>query len=119
MLRLLPPDACGTTTVISSDALLDALPILRSQIRTFTATDACGNTATDSRTITWTEDLTAPVITITQTPLPAGCNPSAAAINAALGTATASDACGTPTVISSDAAVTSTGCLWYNNCNFK
>ena len=28
-----------------------------SQTRTFTATDACGNTATASTTVTWTSDL--------------------------------------------------------------
>ena len=39
-----------------------------------------------------------------------GCNPSAADINAALGTATATDACGTATVFQSDGAVQVNGC---------
>ena len=64
------------------------------QIRTFTAIDACGNSATASRTVTWTSDLTPPVITPTGTTNTLACNPTAAEINAALGTATATDVCG-------------------------
>ena len=69
----------------------------RSQTRTFTAIDACGNTATITRTVTWTDDLTPPVFTGNYTDVTLGCNPTAD-INAALGSATATDACGTPTV---------------------
>jgi hypothetical protein len=66
--------------------------------------------ATASRTITWTSDLTPPVITTGGTTTTLGCNPTVADIDAALGTASASDACGTPTVTSLDGAVTSNGC---------
>ena len=38
-----------------------------SKTRTFTATDACGNTSTTSRTVTWISDLTPPVFTATGT----------------------------------------------------
>jgi hypothetical protein len=55
--------------------------------------DGCGNSATSSRTITWTSDLIPPVITATGTATSLGCNPSASDITAALGTATATDAC--------------------------
>src|SRR6185369_12763710 len=75
------------------------------------ATDACSNAALAvSRTIGWTLDTIAPVITATGTTLTLGCNPSAAAIDAALGTATASDACGPVTPTASTGTVTATGC---------
>jgi hypothetical protein len=63
-------DLCGTPTLVPSDGAVISTGCARSQTRTFTATDACGNIATDTRTVSWTSDLTAPVITITQTPLP-------------------------------------------------
>ena len=56
-------------------------------------------------------DNTAPVITTGGTTTTLGCNPSAGDINGALGTATATDACGTPTLSSpSDGTVRSNGC---------
>ena len=60
--------------------------------------------------ITWTVDNAAPVITTGGTTTTLGCNPSAGDINGALGTANASDACGTPTLAQSDGAVSSNGC---------
>ncbi len=103
-------DACGVPTVSSTDGSVTSNGCSRSQTRTFTARDACGNTATASRTVTWTADNTAPVITTGGTGTTLGCNPSAGDINGALGTATATDACGVPTVSSSDGSVTSNGC---------
>src|SRR5678810_1286217 len=82
----------------------------RSQTRTFSASDGCGNSATASTIVTWTSDLTPPVLTTGGTATTLGCNPSAADINAALGTASASDACGIPTVNSSDGSISSNGC---------
>src|SRR5262245_66572302 len=69
--------------------------------------------STTSRTATWTVDITAPVITATGTPANGalGCNPTPGAIEAALGTATAADACGTPTLAVTTGGVTSDGCL--------
>jgi hypothetical protein len=81
---------------------------LRSQTRTFTATDACTNSATTTRMVTWTVDTEVPVITATGTTLTLGCNPSAADINAALGTATATDNCSVGTPTATDGAVTGT-----------
>jgi hypothetical protein len=81
----------------------------RTQTRTWTARDFCGNTSTASRTVTWIADLTPPVLTTGGTGTSLGCNPSAGDINGALGTATATDACGIPTVSSSDGSVTSDG----------
>src|SRR5207247_2315110 len=71
----------------------------------------CGNVATPvSRMVNWTEDTTPPVITATGTTLSLGCNPTAAAIDAALGTATATDNCGSVTPTASDSAVSNNGC---------
>src|ERR687884_1381121 len=81
-------------------APVNVLGCTRTQTRTWTATDACGNTAGPvSRTVTWTVDTIAPVITATGTTLTLGCSPSASAIDSALGHATATDNCGamTPT----------------------
>src|SRR4029453_12107595 len=103
-------DACGVPTVSSSDGSVSSNGCSRSQTRTFTATDACGNTATASRTVTWTADTTPPVLTTGGTGTSLGCNPSANDIGLALGTATATDACGVPTVSSSDGSVSSNGC---------
>jgi hypothetical protein len=103
-------DACGVPTVSSSDGSVTSDGCSRSQTRTWTAIDFCGNTSTASRTVTWTTDLTPPVLTTGGTGTSLGCNPSAGDINGALGTATATDACGVPTVSSSDGSVTSDGC---------
>jgi hypothetical protein len=99
--------------VSASDTAVTVNGCTRSQTRTWTATDACGNTATPvSRTVTWTVDTTAPVITATGTPANGvlGCNPSSAQIEAALGSATAIDNCSTATVSVSDSAVVVNGC---------
>src|SRR5213075_1507303 len=104
-------DACGTPTITSTDGAVGTNGCILSQTRTWTAIDGCGNSSTTSRTATWTADVTAPTITATGNDTPLGCNPTAAAINAALGTATATDACGTPTVTSTDGAVGTNGCI--------
>ena len=60
--------------------------------------------STITRTVTWTEDLTPPTFTGTYADVTLGCNP--ANPDASLGTATATDACGTVTnITSSDGAV--------------
>src|SRR5204862_146874 len=93
-------DGCGAVTITSSDGDVQSNDCARWRIRTFTATDACLKTATTSRTVRWTSDNTGPVITTGGTTDNLGCNPTASDINAALGTATASDTdgCGTATV---------------------
>ena len=47
---------CSTTTVTSTDGTVTTTSCSTSQTRIFTARDACGNTATASRTVTWTAD---------------------------------------------------------------
>jgi len=84
--------------VISVDGSVSADGCYRSQTRTFTATDGCGNTATDSRTISWLVDVEAPIITYNcassvgvNTDL--GCNPSTQEIEETLCTITVTDNC--------------------------
>jgi hypothetical protein len=73
-------------------------------------TDACGNTGTQTQTITFTRDTEAPVITVTPSTA-AGCNPTAAQITAAFGTASVTDNCATGlTATFTDGAETGTGC---------
>ncbi|MFV5690377.1 hypothetical protein ACM55M_17365, partial [Flavobacterium sp. ZT3R25] len=56
-------DNCGAVTPTFTDGTIVIDGCLRSQTRTFTATDACGNSATTTRTVTWTVDTTAPAFT--------------------------------------------------------
>ncbi|MFV5696158.1 IPT/TIG domain-containing protein, partial [Flavobacterium sp. LB3P122] len=86
----LAPNNCGGSTTV-----------------TWTLTSDCEETKTCTRTFTVTPDLVAPVITATGTPTNGtlGCNPTADAINAALGTATATDTCGAVTPTFTDATV--------------
>ena len=100
-------DNCGTPTVTSSNGAITSNGCTRSQTRTYTATDACNNTATVGQTFTWTADLTGPTFTSCPAGSDLGCNP--ASIPEA-GTATATDACGTPTITSSLGAEAGTGC---------
>src|SRR6185436_10905387 len=102
-------DACGIPTLTFIDGPVTG-SCTQTQTRTFSAVDACGNTATAVRTITWTSDLVPPTITTTGTTLTLGCNPSASDITAALGTATATDACGIPTLTFIDGAISTTSC---------
>src|SRR4029078_6278747 len=87
--------ACSTPIVTFTDGAVSSTACSRSQIRTFTASDGCGNSATAIRTVTWTADNIAPVFTGSYTDVTLGCNPTN--IDASLGSATATDACGTPT----------------------
>src|SRR6185295_17780500 len=104
-------DACGPVTPSATTSTVTTTGCSSSQTRTWNATDACSNAAVAvSRTVTWTTDSIAPVITATGTTLTLGCNPSSAAIDAALGTATATDACGPVTPTATTGTVTTTGC---------
>src|SRR6185436_14210518 len=75
-------DACGTPTITVTDGTVTTSSCSASQTRTFTAVDACGNSATTSRTVTWTSDLTPPTIFASGTATSLGCNPAASDINA-------------------------------------
>ncbi|HET9325378.1 MAG TPA: hypothetical protein VFQ05_01270, partial [Candidatus Eisenbacteria bacterium] len=93
---------------IASDGPVVSNGCNRSQTRTWTATDACGNTATAARTATWISDVTPPAFTGSYADVNLGCNPADPA--GSLGTATATDACGGVTITSSDGAVVTDGC---------
>ncbi|MFM9004092.1 MAG: HYR domain-containing protein, partial [Flavobacteriales bacterium] len=108
-------DNCdGSTPVTAADSPVANNDCLRSQTRTFTSTDICGNTSSVTRTISWKVDLVAPVITATGSVANnsnLGCNPSNATINAALGSATALDSCdGIRPVTVTDGPVQNDGC---------
>src|SRR6185503_12973582 len=103
-------DACSTPTTTPNDGPVTSDGCSRSQTRTWTSRDACGNTSTAARTVTWTSDNTGPVITTGGTGTSLGCNPTTDQINGALGTATATDVCSTPTTTPNDGPVTSDGC---------
>src|SRR6185436_14676333 len=103
-------DACGIPTLTFIDGAISTTSCSASRTRTFTAIDACGNTATAVRTVTWTDAPNPPAIIITGATPTLGCNPSASDISAALGSATATAACGTPAVIVTDGLVQSSGC---------
>ncbi len=104
-------DAVTTPTVTSSDGSVASNGCLRSQTRTFTAKDACNNTSTVSRTATWTADVTKPVFTGNYNAIDLDCNPTAAAIEAALGSASATDGCSDPSISASDNTETVNGCV--------
>src|SRR5262249_17873717 len=107
-------DNCGgTVTPTATDGALNGVGegCGRSQSRTWSASDGCGNAATSVvRTVTWTVDTEKPVITATGTTLTLGCNPLAADIEAALGSATATDNCGDVAPTPSTGSVSSDGC---------
>ena len=97
-------DACGTPTVTSSDS--DAPGSCAgsyTRTRKWTATDACGNTATCSQSVV-VRDVTPPTITCPAAPT----SPIDCPATPVFGTATATDACSTPTVTSSDSDVPGT-----------
>jgi hypothetical protein len=53
-------DACSSVTVTATDGAVSTTNCSSSQTRIFTAVDGCGNSATSSRTITWTTCQTTP-----------------------------------------------------------
>jgi hypothetical protein len=103
-------DGCRAPSLIISTGVVQNNGCARFQTRTFTAIDSCGNAAVISRTATWIVDVTPPTIATTGTSLTLGCNPSAAAIDAALGSASATDSCSTPTLTASTDTVQISGC---------
>lgn len=101
-------DNCGTPTVTSSEGSISTTGCNRTQTRTYTARDACGNTATISQTFTWKSDLTGPVFTACPAGSNLGCNPIAIPEP---GVATATDNCGgSPTITSALGDEVGTGC---------
>jgi hypothetical protein len=100
---------CGTVTLTVTTGEIQASGCGRSQTRTWTGTDGCGNSATASRTATWTVDVTPPVITASGTTTDLGCNPTSSDIEAALGSATVTDNCEAIVTVT-DELIQSSGC---------
>lgn len=100
-------DACDPSSTVGFAEVQTAgdCPDAFSIQRTWTASDACGNSVAQSQTVT-VDDTTAPVITCPADQLLLECGDDTGV--AANGTATATDNCSTATVTSSD--VTSSGC---------
>src|SRR6185369_14020513 len=88
-------DNCSTGLTASfTDGAEQGASCSRTITRTWTAVDACGNTGTQTQTITFTRDVVAPVITVTTSTNPS-CNPTVTDINNAFGTASVTDNCST------------------------
>ncbi len=101
-------DNCGTPTItaeIGSVIIIDCSS--RSRTTTYTATDDCGNTATGTQVYTWKVDVTKPEFTYIPAGGDLGCNPSTIP---GVGTATATDNCGTPNITSQIGSVITSGC---------
>jgi hypothetical protein len=106
-------DNCGVGTPSAQTGSVSVNGCSRSQTRTWRVTDAGGNQATPvSRTATWTVDTTPPVIVATGIPANGVllATPTPAQIEAALGTATATDNCGVVTPTATTGRVTVDGC---------
>ncbi len=104
-------DGCSNPSITSSDNTETVNGCVHTQTRTFTATDHCGNAQTISRTVSWIVDVTKPVFTGSYAAIDLDCNPTAAAIEAALGSASATDGCSNPSITSSDITETVDGCV--------
>jgi hypothetical protein len=87
-------DNCSKVDVTFSDSQVLVEGCIRSITRTFVATDVCENKAEASVTVSWTEDLTIPIIIADKKDANLYCNPSEAEIDAALGGAKGEDGCG-------------------------
>jgi hypothetical protein len=100
-------DECGPPTITSALGGISSNGCQRSQTRTYTATDCVGNSSTCTQTFTWTFDVTPPTFTFCPPGSDLGCNPTEVP---GPGNATATDACGTPTITSALGSITSNGC---------
>src|SRR5205085_1158533 len=126
-------DNCGPLTPTATtgiDGTISSSGCTRTQTRTWSVTDACGNTASALRTATWTSDVIAPVMIRTASRIGGiitacnpdhttineiitACNPPQTIIDAALGSATFTDNCGplTPTATTgTNGTISSSGC---------
>src|SRR5678816_4452385 len=103
-------DGCAAPTLVTSTGPVVTNGCNRSQTRTFSSIDACGNFASASRTVTWIVDISPPVFIGDYSTVNLGVDPDPTDISAALDGATASDACGTPTLTFSNGPVISNSC---------
>src|SRR4029453_7204012 len=99
-----------TTTITFADGAVSTSSCSSSRTRIFTAIDGCGNSATTSRTVTWTSDQIPPAFTGSYADVPLCCNPASSAITAALGSASATDGCSTATITFTDGTISTSSC---------
>jgi len=100
-------DDCGSVTVTKS-SVDSSSSCGRTRTITYTATDACGNTATCVQHITWTVNTTAPTFSKCAADKDLGCNPSTITTGD-ITQVTAGDDCSTATITKSYADSTN-GC---------
>jgi hypothetical protein len=122
---------CGNTTLTPSTGIVSNNDCFRSQTRTWTATNSCNHmTATVSRTVTWQEDHSIPIIILENQATNIGCNPNDMQVEDAFGTAVLSASssnyyCNHNTLSYTDGNVTIDGChysktrFWHahNSCS--
>jgi hypothetical protein len=96
-------DGCSTPSISSSDGAVITSGCTRTQARTFTAIDHCGNTETVSRTVSWIVDVTPPVISGVGASTTISC-PAVPSFSSP----TASDGCGTASLTYTDATTPGT-----------
>ncbi len=88
-------DNCsGSGTVTATAGTVTTNGCTQSRVYTFTKTDGCGNTDVETTTVTRTYDVTKPVFTNVPANVTVQCNNIPP-----VGTAVATDNCGTPTVV--------------------
>ncbi|AJR04929.1 beta strand repeat-containing protein [Siansivirga zeaxanthinifaciens] len=98
-------DACGLVTITESDVVTTACGNTKTIIRTWTATDECGNSTSADQKIT-VIDTTPPTITV---PADVTIECTADESSASNGVATGADTCGTVTITESDVVTTACG----------
>ncbi len=105
-------DACGSGEVICADFGITVDGCLRTKTLYWSSIDLCNNDATCETTYTWTEDTTPPVLSgCPPASVNLGCNPTTIPSCANVPSPTATDGCGTPTVVCSETDVMMNGCL--------
>lgn len=98
------PDACGGLITKTCEQIIpDTGECLKTRTYRLTATNACGKSASVNVEFTYTDDEVPAEITLIPGTSPLPCNATTAEINAALGTASATDNCDTDvTIVPSD-----------------
>jgi hypothetical protein len=98
-------DTCGSVTITESDSSVAGIGNTEVITRTWTATDACGNSTSANQTIT-VVDTTPPSLTV---PADVNVECTGDTSSVATGVATGSDTCGSVTITESDTSVPGCG----------
>ena len=105
-------DVCDASPAIVVTNAHTGSGCIQSDKRTWTATDACGNSAAVDQVITYTVDHTAPAVTTAEgADNNIGCNPLPVAIEAAFTAPVFTDVCDASPVVVVTTAHTGAGCL--------